>query len=126
MSSPYRLAARRSDRTRTVAVGSACFGDGSFSLIGGPCSIENEEQIEAAAAAVQRAGGAMLRGGAYKPRTSPYDFQGLGDAALPLVATAARRYDLPTVVEVLSETQLPLLADAVDMLQIGARNMDNS
>jgi 3-deoxy-7-phosphoheptulonate synthase len=126
MPTSYQLAQRRHDRTRTVAAGSTRFGDGSFSLIGGPCSIEDADQIEAAAAAVRSAGGVMLRGGAYKPRTSPYDFQGLGDAALPLIATAARRYDLPVVVEVLAETQLALLVDTVDMLQIGARNMQNA
>jgi 3-deoxy-7-phosphoheptulonate synthase len=126
MPSTYQLAQRRHERTRVVTAGSARFGDGGFSLVGGPCSIEDADQMEAAAAAVRSGGGVMLRGGAYKPRTSPYDFQGLGDAALPLIATAARRYDLPVVVEVLAETQLALLVDTVDMLQIGARNMQNA
>jgi 3-deoxy-7-phosphoheptulonate synthase len=126
MPSHYQLARRTTAATRVVRAGSASFGDGGFSLIGGPCSIEDAGQMDAAAAAVRAGGGAMLRGGAYKPRTSPYDFQGLGDAALPLIATAARRHDLPTVVEVLVEAQLPLLADSVDMLQIGARNMSNA
>jgi 3-deoxy-7-phosphoheptulonate synthase len=126
MPSTYQLAQRRHERTRVVTAGSARFGDGGFSLVGGPCSIEDADQMEAAAAAVRSGGGVMLRGGAYKPRTSPYDFQGLGDAALPLIETAARRYDLPVVVEVLAETQLALLVDTVDMLQIGARNMQNA
>jgi 3-deoxy-7-phosphoheptulonate synthase len=125
MPSSYTLARGHLRKTRTVSAGSARFGDGGFTLIGGPCSIEDEVQMESVAAAVASAGGAMLRGGAYKPRTSPYDFQGLGDAALPLIAAAARRHALPSVVEALAETQLPLFAGCVDMIQIGARNMQN-
>jgi 3-deoxy-7-phosphoheptulonate synthase len=119
------LAQGHHSTNRTVTAGSARFGGGGFTLVGGPCSIEDEVQMEAVASAVSAAGGAMLRGGAYKPRTSPYDFQGLGDAALPLIAAAARRHGLPTVVEALSETQVPLVASRVDMIQIGARNMQN-
>jgi 3-deoxy-7-phosphoheptulonate synthase len=125
MSRPYTLAQGHLSKRRTVAAGSARFGDGGFTLIGGPCSIEDELQMETVAAAVSLAGGAMLRGGAYKPRTSPYDFQGLGDAALPLIAAAARRHALPAVVEALAEGQVPLFAGHVDMIQIGARNMQN-
>ncbi|MGH7707347.1 MAG: 3-deoxy-7-phosphoheptulonate synthase [Vulcanimicrobiaceae bacterium] len=125
MPAAYRLAKRESDRTTVVRVGRATFGDGGFALVGGPCSIESPEQIGIAADAVRRAGGAMLRGGAYKPRTSPYDFQGLGDVAIEMIATAARRVGLPTVVEALSEAQVGRLAGAVDMIQIGARSMQN-
>jgi len=125
MSTPSMLAQGHHSTNRTVTAGSARFGGGGFTLVGGPCSIEDEVQMEAVASAVSAAGGAMLRGGAYKPRTSPYDFQGLGDAALPLIAAAARRHGLPTVVEALSETQVPLVASRVDMIQIGARNMQN-
>lgn len=125
MSVSYRLAERHSARTTLVSAGSAAFGDGRFTLIGGPCAIENEAQIESAARAVALAGGAMLRGGAYKPRTSPYDFQGLGDAGLPLIADAGGAHGLPVVVEALAEGHVALVAAYCDMIQIGARNMQN-
>jgi 3-deoxy-7-phosphoheptulonate synthase len=101
------------------------FGAGDFTLIGGPCSIETPEQMDEAAAGVAAAGGAMLRGGAYKPRTSPYDFQGLGDAGLPLIAAAGARHGLPVVTEALAEGNVALVAAYADMIQIGARNMQN-
>ncbi len=125
MASRHPLASRNNAQTSVVDVAGVRFGDGAFVLIGGPCAIESAEQIETVAAAVGAAGGAMLRGGAYKPRTSPYDFQGLGDAALPLIERAGRLSLLPTVVEALSEAQASQLARHVDMLQIGARNMQN-
>ncbi len=125
MSEPYRLAQRTSGATTVVPVAGMAFGDGGFVLIGGPCAIESAEQIDVAAASVADSGGAMLRGGAYKPRTSPYDFQGLGDEGLPLIAAAARRNGIPSVVEALAESQAPLVAAACDMIQIGARNMQN-
>ncbi len=126
MSEPYRLAQRTPDRTAsTVEAAGVTFGDGGFVLIGGPCAIESADQIDVAAAAVAGAGGMMLRGGAYKPRTSPYDFQGLGDEGLPLISAAARRNGIPSVVEALAEGQAPLVAAACDMIQIGARNMQN-
>jgi 3-deoxy-7-phosphoheptulonate synthase len=106
-------------------VGDVVFGSGDFVSIGGPCAIESVAQIEAAARGVRAAGGVMLRGGAYKPRTSPYDFQGLGDEALPMIAEAGRAHGLPTVVEALGESNVPLIAAYVDMIQIGARNMQN-
>jgi 3-deoxy-7-phosphoheptulonate synthase len=121
----YRLAQRLEDSRTTVRAGTATFGDGGFTLIGGPCSIESAEQIGHAAQGVRAAGGAMLRGGAYKPRTSPYDFQGLGDAGLPLIAEAGSRHGLPVVVEALAVAQVALVAAFVDMIQIGARNMQN-
>jgi 3-deoxy-7-phosphoheptulonate synthase len=124
MPAGYELA-KRIDRSTVFEAGGARFGDGGFSLIGGPCSIEGADQMERVATAVRDAGGAMLRGGAYKPRTSPYDFQGLGDRALPLIADAAEHAGLPTVVEALAESQVPLLQTYVDMIQIGARNMQN-
>jgi 3-deoxy-7-phosphoheptulonate synthase len=125
MSAPYRLAQRLSDSTSVVRAGAATFGDGGFTLVGGPCSIESASQIRLAAEGVRDAGGAMLRGGAYKPRTSPYDFQGLGDEGLPLIAEAGARTGLPVVVEALAVDQVPLVAAYVDMIQIGARNMQN-
>ena len=125
MPSKMPLVSRRSDRGTVVDVAGVRFGAGEFVLIGGPCSIEDREQIEAAARAVGDGGGQMLRGGAYKPRTSPYDFQGLGADALPLIEEAGRRNGLPVVVEVLAESQATLVAAYADMLQIGARNMQN-
>ncbi|MGP6189659.1 MAG: 3-deoxy-7-phosphoheptulonate synthase [Vulcanimicrobiaceae bacterium] len=125
MPKPYRLAQRTGAPSTTFEVGSARFGGSEFALIGGPCSIESAEQIGAAARAVRDAGGAMLRGGAYKPRTSPYDFQGLGDEGLLLIAEAGRRTGLPVVVEALAESHVTLVAAFADMVQIGARNMQN-
>ena len=94
-------------------------------MIAGPCSIEGREQIEATAHFVAGAGALLLRGGAYKPRTSPYAFQGLGEEGVRLIEAASRNAGIPSVVEALSETQLPVLARCVDMIQIGARNMQN-
>jgi len=125
MPTPYTLAQGRHGVRHIVKAGSARFGDGGFALIGGPCSIEDADQMMAVAAGVAQAGGSMLRGGAYKPRTSPYDFQGLGEEALPLIEAAARRHRLPIVVEALSEAQAEFLAERVDMIQIGARSMQN-
>jgi 3-deoxy-7-phosphoheptulonate synthase len=125
MSKSLRLVSRTSDRTTRVRCGSATFGDGRFALVAGPCSIEDEQQIETAAREVAGAGAVMLRGGAYKTRTSPYDFQGLGDAAIDLIAAAGRRNGLPIVVEALAEDQIATLAPHVQMIQIGARNMQN-
>ncbi len=125
MSAPYRLAARAAQERTLVTVGAALFGGGDFTLIGGPCSIETPEQMDEAAAGIATAGGAMLRGGAYKPRTSPYDFQGLGDAGLPLIAAAGARHGLPVVTEALAEGNVALVAAYADMIQIGARNMQN-
>jgi 3-deoxy-7-phosphoheptulonate synthase len=122
---PYRLAARRPGGDSLVTAGRARFGDGGFALIAGPCSIESDEQIHHAASAVAQAGAMMLRGGAWKTRTSPYDFQGLGDAAVDLIATAGARHALPVVVEALSEAHVSALTRRVDMIQIGARNMQN-
>jgi 3-deoxy-7-phosphoheptulonate synthase len=125
MSASYRLAARTSETNTVVHVGSAVFGNGGFTLIGGPCCIESVEQIRTAAAGVKAAGGHMLRGGAFKPRTSPYDFQGLGEAGLPLIADAGAEAGLPVVVEALAEGHVGAVAAFADMLQIGARNMQN-
>jgi 3-deoxy-7-phosphoheptulonate synthase len=100
-------------------------GHGDFLVIAGPCAVESAEQMEAAAQAVARAGAHAIRGGAFKPRTSPYSFQGLGEPGLKLLAEQGRRHRLPVVSEVMDATQLPLLVDYVDVLQIGARNMAN-
>jgi 3-deoxy-7-phosphoheptulonate synthase len=94
-------------------------------LIAGPCSVESEAMILETAVAVAQAGADMLRGGAYKPRTSPYDFQGLGVKGLRYLADARERTGLPVVTEVLSWEEVPVVAHFADMLQIGARNMQN-
>lgn len=108
-----------------VRVGSVEIGGNRPVVIAGPCSVENEEMILQTAEAVARAGADMLRGGAFKPRTSPYDFQGLGAKGLKFLAEARERTGLPVVTEVMSWEEVPLVARYADMLQIGARNMQN-
>ena len=122
----YKLASKQSAAPRSVVrVSGVEFGDGGFVMIAGPCAIENRAQIEGAAQFVASQGARMVRGGAYKPRTSPYAFQGLGDEGVRLIAHASRTARIPCVVEALSEAELPMLCEHVDMLQIGARNMQN-
>jgi chorismate mutase / prephenate dehydratase len=116
---------RRHPEGSVVRVRHVSFGGGSPVLIAGPCSVENEAMILETAAAVARSGGDMLRGGAYKPRTSPYDFQGLGVKGLRYLADAREQTGLPVVTEVLSWEEVPVVAHFADMLQIGARNMQN-
>ena len=99
-------------------------GGGHFAMIAGPCSVENEEQIVTVAKAVKAAGAQLLRGGAFKPRTSPYDFPGLKATGLELLKIARQETGLPFVTEIMSVADLPLFED-VDMLQVGARNMQN-
>ncbi len=112
-------------RPRTlVKVGSATVGAG-LCVIAGPCSVESEEQVFETARAVKRAGADVLRGGAFKPRTSPYDFQGLGLEGLRLLAAAGRETGLPVVTEVMDPRDVSWVAEHADLLQIGARNMQN-
>ena len=125
MSAPYTLVARKNRPTRIVAAGAARFGDGRFAVIAGPCSIESRSQLGAAAQGVCAAGAVMLRGGAYKTRTSPYDFQGLGDEGVALMHEAARALEMPSVVEALSHAHVDALIGRVTMIQIGARGMQN-
>ena len=99
-------------------------GHGSFALIAGPCSVESEEQIISVAKSVKAAGATMLRGGAFKPRTSPYDFQGLKADGIELLLEAKRETGLPIVTEIMNANHLPLFED-VDVIQVGARNMQN-
>ena len=108
-----------------VQVGPYTFGGPQFVVIAGPCAVESEAQLEESASAVKRAGAHLLRGGAYKPRTSPYSFQGLGEHGLELLRRARLRHDLPVVAEVMDAAQLPRMLDTVDVLQVGARNMQN-
>jgi 3-deoxy-7-phosphoheptulonate synthase len=125
MPSTYRLAERTGPDTHRVYAGGAAFGDGGFALIGGPCSIEDRDQMDEVAGCVAAAGGVMLRGGAYKPRTSPYDFQGLGDEGVRIIAQAGHTHGLPVVTEALSTAQITHVAAHAAMIQIGARNMQN-
>lgn len=123
----YKLGSRIIKKNRTIiSAGSQVIGDPSKVVImAGPCAIENEQQIEQVAAIVAKCGGTILRGGAYKPRTSPYDFQGLENSGLKLLETAAKKYNLLTISEVMSIEQIDVIATHIDILQIGARNMQN-
>lgn len=108
-----------------VDVGEVTIGDQEVIVIGGPCSVESDSQIEIVSKGVAAAGARMLRGGAFKPRSSPYSFQGLGEEGLLLLAEAGRRVGLPVVTEVVAPEDVELVATHADMLQIGARNMQN-
>lgn len=114
-----------SDVRKTVTIGSISLGGDSFAVMAGPCAVESREQLLAAADAVAAAGAAMLRGGAFKPRTSPRSFQGLGAAGLDLLAEASARAGLPVVTEVLDPRDVELVARSAAMLQVGSRNMQN-
>lgn len=107
-----------------ISVGDVKIGGGNFAMIAGPCSVESEEQIVSIAKQVKEAGANLLRGGAFKPRTSPYDFQGLKATGLDLLKVAKQETGLPIVTEIMSVSDLPLFDD-VDVLQVGARNMQN-
>ena len=107
-----------------VQVGDVKIGGGNFCMIAGPCSVESEEQIVAVAKAVKASGANMLRGGAFKPRTSPYDFQGLKAEGIELLKIARQETGLPIVTEIMGTNYLPLFED-VDLIQVGARNMQN-
>ncbi|NLC53225.1 MAG: 3-deoxy-7-phosphoheptulonate synthase [Firmicutes bacterium] len=123
---PFKLASRdfKSDSTR-VKVGEAVIGGEEAVLIAGPCAIENEEQLLSTAHQIKAVGGKILRGGAFKPRTSPYAFQGLKTEGLKLVQEVAKTTGLAVVTEVVSPHEVELVAQYVQMLQIGARNMQN-
>lgn len=122
---PFKCCNRKFHPDDTVVhVGDVKIGSGNFCMIAGPCSVESEEQIVGIAKAVKASGANMLRGGAFKPRTSPYDFQGLKATGLDLLKVAKRETGLPIVTEVMGVNDLPLFDD-VDMIQIGARNMQN-
>ncbi len=123
---PYKMASRelRSEPT-TVTCGSFSAGGNIIGTIAGPCSVESEEQIVSTAKAVKAAGATALRGGAFKPRTSPYSFQGLKEAGLKMLATARQETGLAVVTEVVSTDDVELVAKYSDVLQVGARNMQN-
>lgn len=122
----YALASRQFKDERTVVkVGDVLIGAGEVIVIAGPCSVESREQLLATAHAVKQAGAHLLRGGAYKPRTSPYAFMGLGAKGLRLLAEAREVTGLPVVTEVLSTDDVDIVVEHADMLQVGARNMQN-
>jgi 3-deoxy-7-phosphoheptulonate synthase len=128
LSRPYRLAAHGSAAraTRPVRVSdTVMIGGAAITVIAGPCSVESAEMIASVASLVKSLGAVMLRGGAFKPRTSPYSFNGLGPAALGFLETARGQSGLPVVTEVMDTRQVELVARSADMLQVGARNMQN-
>jgi 3-deoxy-7-phosphoheptulonate synthase len=124
--SPYKLASRHFRPGGTVVkIADVEIGDGRLVVMAGPCSVEGREQIECIAETVARDGARVIRGGAFKPRSSPYSFQGLGEEGLRMLREAADRNHLLVVSEVMDQMQIPLLATYSDILQVGARNMQN-
>lgn len=123
---PFKLVSRQYKVGRSIVkVGSVNIGNGTPIVIAGPCSVESRAQLLTTARAVRNAGANMLRGGAYKPRTSPYDFQGLGVEALQFLKIAREETGLPVVTEVMSTEDVEIVSEYADMLQVGARNMQN-
>jgi len=123
---PFKLVSRQTRPQGTVVtVGDVRLGGHKVVIIAGPCSVESREQMLATAHAVKASGATMLRGGAYKPRTSPYDFQGLGVEALEILREAREQTGLPVVTEVMGSEDVDLISEHADMLQVGARNMQN-
>jgi len=126
VSQPFKLVSREVKAEDTVIdVGGVFIGGPRVAVIAGPCSVESEEQLLEAAQAVKRSGATFLRGGAYKPRTSPYEFQGLGEEGLKLLALARERTGLKVVTEAMDAETLQMVAEYADVVQIGARNMQN-
>lgn len=126
VSKPYKLASREfHPRDTIVKVKGVAIGGNEIVVMAGPCAIESEEQLLATAQAVKAAGATVLRGGAFKPRTSPYDFRGLGETGLKILAAVGKENKMPVVTEVMSPDQVDLVAKYADILQIGARNMQN-
>ena len=123
---PYKLASRTFKPENTViALGDVRIGGEEVVVMAGPCSAESEEQVDSTAAAVKRAGAKLLRGGAFKPRSSPYSFQGLGEEGLRMLRAAADRHDLKLITEVMEVAQIGIIEEYADVLQVGARNMQN-
>jgi len=126
VSEPYKLSSRTFKREKTVVQINGCkIGGKDVIVMAGPCTIENEKQLFETARAVARAGAKVLRGGAYKPRTSPYAFQGMGVEGLKLLQAAGKEFGMATVSEVMEISQIETVMQYVDILQIGARNMQN-
>lgn len=126
MAAPYPLVSRECQPDNTlIRIGKAQFGSNQVVVIAGPCAVESREQIQAAASYVRDGGAEMLRGGAFKPRTSPYSFQGLGKPGLELLAEAREQTGLPVVTEIVAVEDIDVVVEYADMLQVGARNMQN-
>jgi 3-deoxy-7-phosphoheptulonate synthase len=126
VSHPYKLVSREAKPDDTIVnVGGVDVGGNGIAVIGGPCAVESLEQTRIVAEGIKRGGGQLLRGGAYKPRTSPYSFQGLGEEGLEILARVREEFDLPVVTEAIDETSLKLVDAYADCIQIGARNMQN-
>ena len=123
ISEPFKKANRKFHPDDTVIRVSekAAFGGGCFGMIAGPCSVETEEQVETVARAVKQSGAGMLRGGAFKPRTSPYDFQGLHGEGIRILLEVRRRTGMPVITEIMDIAHLPLF-EQIDVIQVGARN----
>ena len=123
---PFKLASREfKDKSTTIKLKGITIGGKELAIMAGPCAIENEEQIFTIAGELSKRGVKILRGGAFKPRTSPYSFQGLGEEGLKLMSRAAREFGLSIITEVMSVEQVDLVAEYADILQVGARNMQN-
>jgi 3-deoxy-7-phosphoheptulonate synthase len=122
---PFKLVSREVKSKTAIKIGDVTLGDGGFVVMAGPCSVETREQLMTTAEAVAAAGAKLLRGGAYKPRTSPYDFQGLEENGLKLLAEARERTGLKVITEVVNTADVELVAEYADVLQVGARNMQN-
>ena len=128
ISRPYKLSSREfnsQDTVVSIGGGDVKIGGGEFAVFAGPCAVESEEQVVATARAVKANGASVLRGGAYKPRTSPYNFRGMGEDGLKILATARQETGLPIITEVMSPRDVDLVYRYADILQIGARNMQN-
>lgn len=126
VSKPYKLASREFHPQDTIVeVKGVAIGGNEIVVMAGPCAIEGEEQLLSTAQAVKAAGATVLRGGAFKPRTSPYDFRGLGETGLKMLAAVGKENGMPVITEVMSPEQVDLVARYADILQIGARNMQN-
>ncbi len=123
---PFKLASREVRKEDSIIdVGKVKIGQGYFCIMAGPCAVESREQIMETAEFVKKCGAHILRGGAYKPRTSPYSFQGMELEGLRLLKEASEKYDIPIVTEAMTVEQVPVVADYADIIQIGARNMQN-
>lgn len=124
--SPYKLVSREFNNARTIVkIGDVAFGGDEFITIAGPCAVENSLQMNKAAAAVKSAGAKVLRGGAFKPRTSPYSFQGLGVEGLKILSQVSREFHMPAVTEVVEVADIDAVEQYADAFQVGARNMQN-
>ncbi len=126
ISAPYKLVSREFQHKDTIVdIKGVKIGGEEVVVMAGPCSIESRDQMMTIAESVSRAGAKFLRGGAFKPRTSPYDFQGLGEDGLKIIREAADKYNMLVITEVMDREQIPLISEYTDIIQVGARNMQN-